>query len=556
MEHLAGRQQPTAVKKLLPGCRPLLWALPDEAEAQGTLDLLARLERFGSKRFAESDAAQTAAEWLAEAPGPVPDPCWAIEAVGWCRQLPRLATKLAADAWWALLDRLLAAVAMTGQFDLDHHPLAHQLIAGELALTLGYLFPEVVACRKAGRSGRRALSLGLIELTDGQGFLHGKHLDLTRPLLASWTRCRAIGHELPKGSWNAKAENEYEWLVRHTLRLTRADGSHALSHGSAGARCDDLIQTVLELAGNKDDWAIAALALPGGKRKAAARARKQKLPKSSCHTPWGETGVLRAGWDRDDSRLLAVYAGDKVRLELESAGNVLLSGAWGLDVRRNGRPLLPTSEWSEVCWVSDKDVDYLELEIELADGLTVERHMALARQDDFLFLADAVLGSEPGTLEYRGRLPLATGISLDLGKETREGFLKGKRRAASVMPLALPEWRIDPRVGSMHAGGGSLELCQSAAGKSLFAPLFLDLRARRTGRPLTWRQLTVAESLENQPPDVAVGYRVQVGRRQWLVYRSLAPKGNRTLLGHNLSTDFLVARFRRDGEVETLLEIE
>jgi hypothetical protein len=68
--------------------------------------------------------------------------------------------------------------------------------------------------------------------------------------------------------------------------------------------------------------------------------------------------------------------------------------------------------------------------------------------------------------------------------------------------------------------------------------------------------LTVGESLAAVPPEVAAGYRVAVGRRQWLVYRALAHKGNRTLLGHNLSTEFLVARFSQDGEVAPLIEIE
>ena len=73
----------------------------------------------------------------------------------------------------------------------------------------------------------------------------------------------------------------------------------------------------------------------------------------------------------------------------------------------------------------------------------------------------------------------------------------------------------------------------------------------------TWRQqLTVAEQLLNQPRDVAAGYRVQFGKRQWLIYRSLAKAANRTLLGVNLSTEFLLARFGRDGEIETVLEIE
>jgi hypothetical protein len=101
-----------------------------------------------------------------------------------------------------------------------------------------------------------------------------------------------------------------------------------------------------------------------------------------------------------------------------------------------------------------------------------------------------------------------------------------------------------------------LELRLSANGRCLFAPLFVDLKPRRLAKPLTWRQLTVAENLTVQPRDVAVGYRVLVGRAQWLIYRALATKANRTLLGHNLSSEFLVARFRRNGQVESLLEIE
>ncbi len=55
----------------------------------------------------------------------------------------------------------------------------------------------------------------------------------------------------------------------------------------------------------------------------------------------------------------------------------------------------------------------------------------------------------------------------------------------------------------------------------------------------------------------AVGYRAQCGRDQWLIYRSLAPKANRTLLGQNTSSEFLVARFLApEGEIDELVEIE
>jgi hypothetical protein len=84
----------------------------------------------------------------------------------------------------------------------------------------------------------------------------------------------------------------------------------------------------------------------------------------------------------------------------------------------------------------------------------------------------------------------------------------------------------------------------------------IDLKRKRTGKPLTWRRLTVAEERRVQPADRAVGYRVQIGRKQWLVYRSLAPIANRTVLGKNLSSEFLVARFNQDGECDPILEIE
>ena len=227
-----------------------------------------------------------------------------------------------------------------------------------------------------------------------------------------------------------------------------------------------------------------------------------------------------------------------------------------MDVQLDGEPVRPQSDWESLCWMSDKDVDYLELEIELTAGLRVQRQMLLAREDRFLLLADAVLGSRAGKLQYRGRLPLRPGISLLGAEKSREGFLEGTKRRASVLPLALPEWRSENGVGDLIEIDGGLELRQSTEGCCLYAPLFIDLDRQRMTRRLTWRQLTVAESLAIQPAEVAVGYRVVVGKQQWLIYRSLAEKANRTLLGHNLSTEMLVGRFDRHGEVEPLLEIE
>ena len=90
----------------------------------------------------------------------------------------------------------------------------------------------------------------------------------------------------------------------------------------------------------------------------------------------------------------------------------------------------------------------------------------------------------------------------------------------------------------------------------MYAPLFIDLNGGRFRRRMTWRQLTVAEALRQVPSDAAIGFRVAIGDQQWIIYRALAARGNRTLLGHNLATESLTARFGKDGEVTSIVEIE
>ena len=160
--------------------------------------------------------------------------------------------------------------------------------------------------------------------------------------------------------------------------------------------------------------------------------------------------------------------------------------------------------------------------------------MLLAREDHFLILADGVVSDRPAKLEYCSTLPLAAQVSFRPATETHDGLLAQKKPLALVLPLALPEWRSDSRSGTLKQAQAGLELSQQTSARSLWAPLFFDLQPRRFSKPFTWRHLTVAENLLAQPADVAVGYRVTIGKDQWLLYRSLGPKGNRTLLGHNL----------------------
>ena len=514
-------------------------------------------QTLGGHRLSRQSVESRVSNWLAGGTEPPWDVDRAMVILAWAQALPELAESLSADLWKALLDRLLTIAADARRIDMDQRPLIHQLLAGELPWTLAEGLPEIAARGRLAASAQTAFSAGLNRLLDGQGLPHARHMEFLRPLLACWTRCRGLGEGLQGGAFPPRAEDRYRRLVRSALRLARHDGRNSFSNGETGPWGAELFETAIRLTGDAETCRIAAVALPPSRKRQVRKPSKASaLPSAAAYSERAATAVLRRDWSRASERLVVLYPNSSVALELVCNGEIAWSGEWECEIRRNGDLARPVAAWKSVCWASDEDADYLELEIELTGGLRVQRSMVLARKDRFLLLADAVLGDQPGKLDYRGILPLARGVAFHGAAESREGSLVGSKKLATVLPLALPEWRSQGGAGELVSTSQGLELQQASDGRRLLAPLFFDLDRDRMRRQLTWRQLTVAQSLAIQPADVAVGYRVAIGRQQWLIYRSLGAKANRTVLGHNLSTESLVARFDRTGEVEPIIEIE
>jgi hypothetical protein len=105
-------------------------------------------------------------------------------------------------------------------------------------------------------------------------------------------------------------------------------------------------------------------------------------------------------------------------------------------------------------------------------------------------------------------------------------------------------------------GDSVLRLRHAGSGGRLYAPLWIEGDRRRAAGPVTWRQLTVADTRRILGRHEAVGYRVQAGVEQWLVYRALDKPRNRTLLGCNVSCELLVGRIKPRGRVGRSIEIE
>ena len=325
----------------------------------------------------------------------------ALRTVELAYKLPSLASELPGDAWWQLMEQLheTAASALAERIEWPGDPrqaLRSQLLAGELPLALSYLFPEIRSLRELRTNAHTALSESLEALTDGRGLPHARLLPVFAPLFACWTRVRWLGARMKPGCWSSEAEYQYRWLVQQALRLVDANGQFMLvPPGAALAKPwpKDLFATALELVGTRKLFAAAKAALPKRVTPHNAYSSAEDLPARSLESDWSGIAVLSEGWSRSDTRLALAFADDPVRIELTVGRDKLFVGDWTCETTCDGTPVRVAGEWEELSWESDKRSDYIELGVDLTEGLRLERQLLLARDDSVLFLADTLLSS-------------------------------------------------------------------------------------------------------------------------------------------------------------------
>ncbi len=432
-EHLRGRRKPIVPPFIQQKKSPLLWGWP------------VAWQRDAIKRSLESPT--TLAELaIGDDATSMPDLPSSLQLVALAYALPRLARELPAETWWFLVERLYitATQACSQQFDGTADPvgvLRNQLLAGELPLALGYLFPEVRALRALRDAARAVLSEALIELTDGQGLPHARLLPILGPLFACWTRCRCLGEYLRRGAWSRTAELQYEWLVQHAIRLADADGTFLLSSestgGASGTRsekspwCEALFETALELAGDRGDHAAALAALPEGIVDRPGRIKRKDLPRPSLNSDWASITVMADGWSQSAARFAISYARDPLSIELSVDGEPLFAGDWAFNTMCDGQAVHAVGEWEQLCWETGKRFDLLELGLNLSSGLRLERQIVFGREDRILYLADIILANdgEPRRLQHSIALPLAGGVQWNAEADTRDGVLTAAKCA-------------------------------------------------------------------------------------------------------------------------------
>ena len=559
-EKLISRKKPVAIRKLVSdqATHPLAWSIDDRIDS-ASVEAINQLDGLRKKRRAGEPADWSAVveEWYQRVDEKgTANLSFATECVAWANSLSYLAPRMGAECWWDLFNFLLeTAREAVGSYVVDtKHNDAElstigQLLTAELPMTLGYWFPKIDICSELATAGRESLNATIVELLDGEGMPHARFLSQSRQLLASWTRSLFIDRHLRGNRIKSEARLQFEWFVRQTLRLVRNDGSFAFDQGLKNTRKGigrELISAALKVGGDEADVEIFERLNAKG-----SVSKNGHLPNPSEHSEWAELAILRSDWSRNSAFCVVGFNDATVRTELAIADTVLLSGQDIPELTVDGQPANIESTWEEVCWESDDDIDYVELEATYDNGIKVQRQVLLAREDRFFFTADAIVGNSNANMDYKRVLPFTNAISAKSADETREESLHAKRRIGTVMPLALPEWRVSSHRGEYKNG----RLRQSTKASGMYCPVFIDLDEKRKRRSITWRQLTVAEKLEIVGPEVAVAFRIQIGDENWIVYRSIAKPANRTFLGQNHTTEFLVARFV-EGELELLIEVQ
>jgi hypothetical protein len=285
--------------------------------------------------------------------------------------------------------------------------------------------------------------------------------------------------------------------------------------------------------------------------------------------------VIRSGWDGTDVRLFIDWQASAPWLEVAVGRRVLVAGPWSAGASVGGQTLEPDGPWRMSSCEPCRHGTFLEIVQPLVGGGELQRQVVVMAADRVVLLADAVVvPATGGGIDYRARLTLPAAVTVAApDDQARERLLCDSRPRGVVLPLALREWTSAGGTGSFDGVGPSatprgtedprgsdgatgLELRQSGTGHRLYAPLWIDCDPGRSRGPVTWRQLTVADTRRILGRHEAVGFRVQAGLEQWLVYRALDEPRNRTLLGCNVACEFVLGRIKPRGRVGRSIEIE
>lgn len=525
----------------------------------------------------EADALQVAnatkiGKWITQQlPKASYDPYVALACAGWIHALPEVGRNISPGLWLEVLQCALTQVDRaweSGPFD----GLFPWLVwSCEVPLALAKQLSHLGGKDRIVSETLNRIALLLEQSSDNpQSFLARGGQDL-RALLSCIMRCRWSADAVGARKWYPPQRKALSKLAIASLALSDAEGRQLLFDRDDTSLDAEFWVMLNELAGrNKKLQLATACALPDSIGKAIgekpSKLRKDvtadvSLPNPSHYWEKNSVATMRRSWRERGCRVAIDFSSDVIWLDVVGDdGQRIMSGDWDVEIVRNQTPIQTDVSWQEVCWFTDDDVDYLELECEVENVCKIQRQVMLMREEGVVYFADALIAQASEQWSIKSTWTMPDDIALRSEPKTTEGKLVRvgieDKTVSLLLPIAMPEWRRSPSHSRMEWSGSMLSLQCDASAKNLYNPLVMSLRGIESAPAYTWRQLTIAEELLNQPREIAEAYRVQVNRDQWVFYRSLTPCARRTVMGLHLNTEFYAGRFSRDdGLFEPIVEV-
>ena len=499
------------------------------------------------------------------------DPYVALACAGWIHALPEAGRSISPALWLEVLQSTLTQVDRAWESGPTEGLFPWIVWACEIPLALAKQLSHLGGKDRIVSETLNRIALLLEESADSpQSFLVRGGQDL-RALLACIMRCRWSADAVGARKWFPPQRKALSKLAIAGLALSDADGRQLLFDREDTLLDEEFWVLLNQLAGkNKKLQLATACALPDtvGKTIGEKPSKLRKdvtldvsMPNHSHYWEKNSIATMRRSWRDRGCRVAIDFSSDVIWLDvLGNDGQRIMSGDWDVEIFQNKKPLQTDVSWQEVCWFTDDDVDYLELECEVENVCKIQRQVMLIRDEGVVFFADALIAQNPEQWSVKSTWTVADDIELLSDPKTTEGRLvrtgNATQTAALLLPIAMPEWRRSPNNSRMESSGQILSLQCDTSERNLYNPLVMSLRGIESAPAYTWRQLTIAEELQNQPRHIAEAYRVQVNRDQWVFYRSLTPCARRTVMGLHLNTEFYAGRFSRDdGQFEAVVEV-
>lgn len=532
-------------------------------------------EAFGGP----ADAAHAAkiGKWITQQlPKSSYDPYVALTCAGWLHALPYVGREIPPALWLDVLQSTLTQVDRAWESGYQDGLFPWIVWACEIPLALAKQLSHLGGKDRIVSDTLNRIALILEQTAEDPKPVMSFGAQDLRAVVACLVRSRWAASGVGARKWYPPQRKSLSKLAHLMLQLSDGEG-HALLDDAASTRHErEFWAATLELVGSNRKLQLAAsTSLPDdvGKMLGAkpAKLRRDKandasLPKPSMYWESNRIAVMRRSWRELGCRVAVDFSSDVIWLDIVGEnGQRVFSGDWDVELKKDGIPVELDVAWEEVCWFTDDDVDYLELECDLEERCKVQRQVMLVREEGMVYVADAVLSKDPSQWELKTHFSLDPRVEFRPEDKSNEATLafRGEpsndvrqKPAALLLPLGMPEWRRGTKHQSLVCDEKRVTLGTTSNKNRLYSPMLIALRGLAKQPKYTWRHLTVAEDLAVVGADVAQGYRAQIGKDQWVFYRSLGALKRRSVMGLHLNTEFYAARFLADeGSYEPLVEV-